>query len=550
MRLSRRCIFLCFAWLCCVSGIELATGLSSAVAQSDSPSDEASPADESASPASEETAVEEAPVEDTASVNIDSDAKKDVAPAEQPPAATLEERIQASIAAGDSLAALPLAIQYAEEKGDDVEAWVQVRTFAEWNSKAPEALIALKHIVKLKPDDRDARLALAQRLLWAKDTAAAVPHAQWLMQRDEEKDPVAFEVCTWVFLEQKLQDQAEEALWRWIDAAPKDARPRWIIADLTHWSARWRDAKEQYPYIEALSDQPEKREMREERLRLDHPTEVGAFVTWWTDSIDVEYLTYGAEANIQLPARMVTDVRVERGSWSQDNDNLSGSVGIVRAVARLRVELLDQLTPEVGVGVEVDSEGNRAPVVLAGTRFSFAGKVFGSLHLHYDRLGLSFEGAVEDVRKLGPKLTIYAEPHPWVFVSTEAFYYWFSDDNQHRSALLALGGHNPHDFQVEPRIFGQYNGYKDFLEDSSPYFTPTDPWVYGGDLTLRYTIKDMLKVSATVGGVFQQGAFAVLPSGQAEYLLLGHVRMKARVGYIGSPQYKQLRVDASLSYLF
>ena len=72
----------------------------------------------------------------------------------------------------------------------------------------------------------------------------------------------------------------------------------------------------------------------------------------------------------------------------------------------------------------------------------------------------------------------------------------------------------------------------------------------GGDLTLRYAPAPKMRVEATFGVVVQAGEVAYRPSVLARFDLGRHARVSITGGYLGSPQYQQLRGDLSLSWNF
>lgn len=463
----------------------------------------------------------------------------------------LEARIAALVAGGQSADAIPLAQRAAMTAPDRPEGWERLRTFAGWNSNAEATLEALTQLVRLTPEDRDLRLALAQNLLWAERTEEALPHARWLLQRTEETEPVALEVAAWVLLGEGLRQEARGALNRWIAAAPDAPQPRWILADLSHWSVRWREARDEY---QRLTDDEEFGERAIERQRLldkDHPTSVEATGTFWNDNTGVEYFAFGLRARLQLPARMVASAEFERGRWQQDNGALTGSIGILRGLAGLRLELSDAVQPEVLGGVETDSQDNVAPVLVGRVHVSLFGKLFGRVEVGWDRYRLSLASAAEDVRTTYGRILAYAQPVPWLFIGFDGSYSRLSDGNARLYSVLAVGVHNEHAFQVEPRVFVQTEHWSFLHEDSFPYFTTPDPVAVGGDVTLRYTREDWwLRAELAMGVVYQGGNWALTPKGLLAINLVDHLIGKVTAGYVGAVAYRQFRVDASLGYRF
>lgn len=463
----------------------------------------------------------------------------------------LEGQIAELVASGRSADAIPLARRAAEAAPDAPEGWQRLRTFAGWNSDAEAALEALTHLVRLTPQDRDLRLALAQRLLWAERTEEALPHARWLLRRAEEVEPVALEVATWVLLGEELRQEAHSALNRWVAAAPDAPQPRWILADLSHWSVRWRDAGEQYERLTGDEEFGERAIERQRLLDKDHPTSVEATATFWNDNTGVEYFAFGLRGRVQLPARMVASAEFERGRWQQENGPLTGSVGLLRGLAGLRLELSDAVQPEVLGGVEADSEGNVAPVLIARAHVSLFGKLFGRVEVGWDRYRLSLASAAEDIRTGYGRILAYAQPVPWLFIGFDGSYSRLSDGNDRLYSVLALGVHNNHAFQVEPRVFVQAERWSFLHEDSFPYFTTPDPIAVGGDVTLRYTREDWwLRAELVMGVVYQGGDWALTPKGLLAINLVDHLIGKVTAGYVGAVAYRQFRVDASLGYRF
>ncbi|MEM9071012.1 MAG: hypothetical protein AAGE52_21050 [Myxococcota bacterium] len=461
----------------------------------------------------------------------------------------LEARIDAFVSAGDPASAAPLALEAAQRDPDRLEAWERARTIAGWSSNAEIAITALQNLVRLRPEARDLRFALSQQLLWAERTNAALPHAEWLLDHDEA-DPAALEVVSWIFLGEGRRGRARDALRRWIAALPDTAGPRWILADATHWSVRWREARAQY---EALTDDEEYAERAAERqrmLRRDHATRVEAGVVHWDDNTGVSFLSIGARAQIQLPERLVLTSMVERGRWQQSRGTVTGNLGTIRAGVGLRVEASDPIQPEVVVGTEFDSESNRAPFVIARAHISLFGKIFGRVEAGWDRYRLSLAAAREDIRVAYGRVVAYAEPHPWLFLGVDASLSRLSDDNARYYGVAALGAHNPHAFQIEPRVFVQLEEWAESRENAFPYFTNPDLVAFGGDLTLRYKLDHRFRAEAGIGVILQGDRMALVPKALLQLDLWEHLICKVTVGYVGAVTYRQTRVDGWLGYRF
>ncbi|MFO0624435.1 MAG: hypothetical protein U0325_02370 [Polyangiales bacterium] len=458
-----------------------------------------------------------------------------------------ETRIEALIAENASAQALPLARERARRLATDVVAWERVLTIAGWNSDDAAALEALRALVTLRPDDRDRRLGLAQRLLWARATREAAPHARWLLARADERDPTALEVAAWVLQGAGDHDGARAAAARW--AATGATGGRWHLADMTHWSARWREARAQYDILVGIPAERARAEERRERLRRDHPDEVRLSGTRWSDNVGITYESLALSGTAQLPRRLVLEPRVEGGRWLSENTT-PAELGVVTAQARLRAELWDGVWPELTLGVEVDTAGNVAPLGAVGVRLAVDGWLFGRIWAQHDLHRVSIEAARRDIRAIGPGWSLYAEPRPWLFVAFEGAAHWLSDGNFRGRGVLAVGARNRGAFQVEPRAFAQYDVYEQARTDAQPYFTPDDPWSVGGDVTLRYVRGDTIRLEAGMGVIYQGGVVAWRPSASAQVELVRHLRLLASGGYVGSPQYNQVRVDAAVAWLF
>lgn len=476
-----------------------------------------------------------------------------------------QDRIAALLAQGDVAGALPLTLARARRLGDDKAAWEQVLTVAGWASQEPgsasAAIEALEHLVALAPEDRTLRLNLAQRLLWAKRTDAALPHVEWLLARGNERDPVALEVATWVLLGEKRSEEARGALRRWIEAAPEDARPRWILADLTHWSARWRDARDQYRAIARLEPASEKLKERKEALRHDHPADVRGELVAWSDNFHNSFTGSAIAATSPLPARMVLSARAEVGVWRQrlevapssagaPNEVTTDQVTTYGAQGRLRFEAWNSVWPELWLGAEADGAGNRTPIAGAGAQLSIGGRLFGRVYLEHDRHRVSLQAARENLTATGPGWILYAEVTRWLFLSSELALAWINDGNLRTRGVLIAGVHNTGALQLEPRVFAQYDRYRDAYPDAKPYFTPTEPWTYGADLVLRYSLARALVAEAQIGVIKQGSLVAARPGALLKAELARHVLLSLSVGYVGSPEYHQTRVGASMGWLF
>lgn len=462
-----------------------------------------------------------------------------------------DERIQALISSGKSAEAIPLVRERAQSAPDARERWELLLKLAGWNSDAEAALEALRNLVRLDPENRELRLSFAQRLLWAKRTGEARPHAKWLLRDSETRDPVSLEVATWVLLGEGDREAARQAVQRWIDADPGATSPRWVLADLSHWSVRWRDAEEQYDHLSEDQEYGPKTVERRRMLAKDHPTSAEVVFTYWQDTTDVEYLSVAQRSRAPLPKRIVLSAEAELGRWSQGVGAEQARVRTGRGLVGLRFEMIDELQPQLLVGVEGDSEDNVAPVVVARGHLSLWGKLFGRIEGGWDRYRLGLVAAREDVRVTYVRALGYFEPHPWVFVGLDASASRLSDDNARYYGVAALGAHNPGAFQVEPRVFAQIEEWASFRDGANPYFTTRDPLAMGADVTLRFTEVDAwMKAEATAGFVHQGGLWAFTPRGSVAFDVADHLIGKVTAGYVGAVAYRQARVDASLGYRF
>jgi len=460
-------------------------------------------------------------------------------------------QIDRLVAHGRSAEAIPLARKLAALSSDSTEAWQKLRTLAGWNSDSEAELEALDNLVRLRPADRDLRVALAQRLLWAQNTKAALPHARWLLADPEVRDEVALEVTAWVLIGEKSTAEARAAVKRWIAAKPNEGKPRWLLADLTHWSVHWRSASDQYAFLKSDSEYKKKVADRMRMLARDHPIIFAATGTYWSDNTGVTYQAVGAKGTAQLPRRLILSAEAERGRWKQEVGSALGQIGVARALVGLRLELFDELQPEILSGIELDSEGHNAFLAMGRAHLSIAGKIFGRCELGWDRYRLSLASARSDIRTLYQRLLLYAEPLSYLFIGIDASHSWLSDSNHRWYSVLALGAHNTAALQVEPRVFAQIEKWNELRDLALPYFTTPYPFAFGGDLTLRFTQKDSrLRAEIAAGAVHQGGAWALTPRGSLAWELFDHFVGKIAVRYIGAVAYRQHRVDASIGYRF
>ena len=74
------------------------------------------------------------------------------------------------------------------------------------------------------------------------------------------------------------------AIVRWIAASPSSASARWALADQTHWTADWREARRQYIRVRATPAYATRARERLELLRHDHPNEIRTDGVWWRDN--------------------------------------------------------------------------------------------------------------------------------------------------------------------------------------------------------------------------------------------------------------------------
>jgi hypothetical protein len=462
-----------------------------------------------------------------------------------------QAQIDALVAADHASDALPLALARARRLGKDRGAWDQVRKLAGWTSSAAAELEALRHVVELAPDDRDARFALAQRLLWKRLTTEAAPHARWLLARTEERDAVVLETVFWIFAAEKDWPAAREAARRWIAAAPHAPAARWALADVTHWTARWREARLEYEILRERPAERARAEARLELLRREHPTKVQVDGDFWRDSVGVQRRRVGAGATVQAPARLVLEPRVDVTDWSQRSGPRRGDEVTTLALAtRVRAELWDAVAPEASFGLELDTARNAAPVGSVGVRLAVAGRLFGTVGVGHERFRVSLEAARQDIRAIGPFWSLYYEPVRWFFASSEASLTWLSDDNRRTRVLGAVGVHNAGAFQVEPRVFAVDDRYESLRPGAVPYFTLTKPFVVGADLTLRARIRHRVTASVSAGLVVQEGTVAFRPSGAVSVRPGDNLELGLSGAYVGSPEYAQRRLDAVIGWHF
>ena len=467
------------------------------------------------------------------------------------------------VAAGRSLDALPLALEAARARPDDAEAWRRALQIALWNSRDDEALEALASLVRLDPARREWRFELARRLLWRRRLTDAEPHARWLARAPEVTDATALEVAFWVLSGVGDRDAACRVARRWIELAPNDARARWALADLAHWSSSWREARAQYAALVNVPAERTRAHARLELLRRDHPDELVFESGAWCDSIGVQYVSGAVSLGLQLPSRWVLRVRAEGGRWSQgsacgvieralpnDTAGLPSALGVANLLTTARYELTDVFQPELQAGVEADGEGNVAPIATAGFRLAAGGKLFGRAWLQHDRYRASLASAHDDVRLVGGSFTLYAEPARWFFASSEGSLGWLDDGNVRARGMLAAGVHNTGRWQIEPRAFGVVEWFDTQRPTARPYFTPSDPWSFGGDLTARYAPSPRARVEVTGGAIMQAGEVAFRGSFLARVDLGRHARVSLTGGYVGSPLYRQLRADLGFTWIF
>lgn len=446
--------------------------------------------------------------------------------------------------------ALPILKRDAErlDQGKNPKRWHLVKIVADWHSEAELALLALRRLVTLSPQDREVRFVLSQRLLWKGETAEALAHVQWLRQNAQSLTAAELEVATWVLVGEQHPDAVAVAV-EWSAKDPKSTSARWVIADLSHWTARWRAASEQYEHLAEANADQEKVTLRKEMIRHDHPNRIELGAVVWSDNTGVNFQQAHALGTYQMSAPVRLDGKVAAGRWERDSGEYR-SIDVLRATLLARFELFDEYWPELELGAEGDSEQNIAPTVSLGVRWSVSGWIFGRGWLSYDRFPVSIDSAGEDIRVAGGNYALYAEPHPWVFVSSSAELKWISDDNLRARGLLAVGAHNPDALQLEPRLFAEQNWYESPRPGASPYFVPEDPLMVGVDVTLRYQMKPELLVQVSAGLVEQNEVMASIYGALLRAELFGHLQLSASYGRIGSPEYNQDAFRGSVGWLF
>lgn len=464
-------------------------------------------------------------------------------------AATPQQR--ALVAEGKAAEALPLAVQSARD-APSPDRWKLVLVMADWVSKADEALLALEALAKLEPSNRDNRAKLAQRLLWAKRAADALPHVTWL-EHNHTLKPTELEVVTWVLLETGHRQRALQAAEQWLRLQPTSVAARWVIADLTHWTARWKTAAAQYVELKKLPAERSKAEERQRLLRDSHPDLWGAEWTQWSDNFGVSFASIQAYSIRQLPGRFQLQTRLSGTRWAEtpdsDQDEAKPTINVGRLALMLRYEWRDAWWPELILGMEADTAQNVAGIVDAGLRFSVDGWLFGKVGASYDRLSLSRSAAESDVRQLGGYWEAYAEPRPWLFASTTGEYRSLSDGNQRFRVLGAVGLHNTGALQVEPRIFVENNFFEFVPFNATPYFAPVNPLMFGGDLTLRYRHGDWLFSQIRFGQAYQGNVDALLWGALLRARLGGGFRLAGEFGRIGSAEYNQAQYRLRLEWV-
>lgn len=465
----------------------------------------------------------------------------------------LQERIAALIAAERSREALPLALTLARAR-EDAAAWEQVLTLATWNADGEASLEALRALVKLAPEDRRRRRELTQRLLWARKTSEALPHARLLLAEPSERDPTTLEVATWVLVAEGDRDGARKAAERWAAAAPREPRAQWVIADLTHWSVRWRRARAAYDALTRITPEgaaaaAARVDERIEMLRHAHPTEARLEGVHWFDTVGVRYEALATDATAQLPIRATLFARAEVGRWTEARPGEGErALAVYRATARLRVEAADAWSPELLVGAEADGEGHLAPVAELGSRWTVAGVAYLRAAVQYDRYRVSLRSAEQDIRSLGPLASVYLEPTRWLFATAEGSVWWLSDSNLEARGVAAVGAHNPDPLQVEPRAFAQLDTYREPRKQASPYFTPKAPLTWGGDVTVRLTRSSAFSAEAAVGASVQGGVPALRASAAVRVELFRHLRLGGSAAHVGAAEYQQTRFDGFIGY--
>lgn len=458
------------------------------------------------------------------------------------------------IAHDRSREALPLAQDRARRLRFDLDAWREVLKLAGWNSVTDAAVEALENIVFLRHDDREARFQLAQRFLWQNRTKDALPHVEWLLENGET-DPVALEVCLWVASAEGDTSLAYDAASRWLAVAKDEdtrIRARWALADLTHWSVRWREAREQYKTLIGVETQSAKAGERLDLLRHEQPTEARLEGLYYTDNFDNAYVGLAAAAELPIPGRLVLLPRSELGRWSRF-DRKDIRVGIEQF--RLRWEPWQAVRPEVTLGFEGDTAEHHDGYGSAGSRVVLGGWLFARAIAYYDRLRVGLDSIQQNVRATGALVSAYAEPKPWIFFSGEIDESRISDDNVHSRVFAAVGARTPGTWQVEPRFYVGYDAYRDQRANALPYFTPTNPWAAGWDVTGRadlrlYSLHVHVKPEASIGFIFASGSAAVRPSGGIHVDAGESLRFAVIGTIVGTPQYRQERLDASIGWLF
>lgn len=465
-----------------------------------------------------------------------------------------DDEIASLIAHDRSREALPIALYRARRRFDERE-WREVRKLAGWNLAADIELESLQHLVLIIPRDAEVRFALAQRLLWLKRTAEALPHVRWLLDRPEERDPLVLEVCFWVVSAESERGLAREAAERWLEVATGDEqriRARWGIADLDHWSVHWREARDQYFYLGKYATQSARAGGRLELLRHEHPTEARLEAGTVFDNFENAYRYAAVASEIQLPSRFVVQTRSEEGSWSR---KASDDVRVTTNYARVRIEAWEAVRPEAHLGLEGDSTGNRAGFGSIGARLAIGGRIFGRVALEHDRLRVGAASIRQDIRAYGPVYLVYAEVNPNIFLSSEGQLSRISDDNVRARTVNAIGAHTTKELQGEARVFVGYDRYRSERLNATPYFTPPDPWIGGWDLTFRgrfrlYRQETTISTDVTLGFVLGSGAIAVRPSGGIHANVGDHLRFGVTGTVAGTPVYFQVRTDATVGYLF
>lgn len=459
-----------------------------------------------------------------------------------------DERIAALIADGHSGQAIPLARQVARAR-DDAESWQLVLQLANWNSRAEAAIEALSALVRLEPEVEDLRVKLAQRLLWAKKTSAALPHANWLLDKRDNLDATAFEICTWVLLEQGQRDGALAAARGWLAADPESMSARWVIADLTHWSYRWREARAQYRVLGRHDEHADKARARVSMLRHAHPNDIRSQFVWWSDNVGVTYRQEQLSATVQLPKQLALRTDVALNHWHQVIADDHSQLGVGSVKGSLLIEAGNLIQPELTLGAQMAPAG-AVPEAEVKLRISHGGWLFGHASAGYGLMGASLTAIASDIRTWRSKLSLYAQPKKWLFVSGEAGVHLTSDDNERRQGVLALGVHNTGSLQLQPRLFAQFDGFRYLRSAVESYYTPTVPLSTGGDLTVRYRRGERLHIEASLGVIKQADVVAVRPGGLIRFLLADRLKGQISFASIGSPQYSQNRVDATLGYVF